>query len=218
VRLVFLGPPGAGKGTQAKAVAAHYGVPHVSSGDIFRSEIERGSRLGRRIRSYLDAGHLVPDDVTIEAIALRMDQADCARGWVLDGYPRTEAQAEALDRVLEASQKELDAVVYLDLDADRIVKRMSGRRVCPQCGRPYHLVHMPPRDDDRCDVCGATLVAREDDKPETVRQRLATYQRQTAPLVDYYDRRGLLIRVSGEGSPDEVRARLFEQLKTVEGA
>jgi adenylate kinase len=218
VRLVFLGPPGAGKGTQAKAVAARYAVPHVSSGDIFRAEIGRASPLGRKIKSYVDSGRLVPDDLTTEAVTSRLDERDCAEGWVLDGFPRTEGQARALDDALAAAKTKLDAVVYLTLDGEVIVERMSGRRVCPKCGRTYHQVHMPPRSDSRCDACGAALVQRDDDAPETVRQRLATYERQTAPLVDYYEGRGLLVRVGGEGTPDEVRERLFEQLKTVEEA
>jgi adenylate kinase len=142
----------------------------------------------------------------------------CAGGWVLDGFPRTEGQARALDEALGASKTKLDAVVYLTLDGEVIVERMGGRRVCPECGRTYHLVHMPPRSDNRCDTCGAALVHRDDDAPETVRKRLATYERQTAPLVDYYEGRGLLVRVGGEGTPDEVRERLFEQLKKVEEA
>jgi len=218
VRLVFLGPPGAGKGTQAKAVADRYAVPHVSSGDIFRAEIGRASPLGRKIKSYVDSGRLVPDELTTEAVTSCLREKDCAGGWVLDGFPRTEGQARALDEALGASKAKLDAVVYLTLDGEVIVERMVGRRVCPKCGRTYHLVHMPPRSDNRCDTCGAALVQRDDDAPETVRKRLATYERQTAPLVDYYEGRGLLVRVGGEGTPDEVRERLFEQLKTVEEA
>ena len=218
MRLVFLGPPGAGKGTQAKAVAERYAVPHVSSGDIFRAEIARVSSLGRKIKSYVDSGRLVPDGLTTEAVTSRLREKDCAGGWVLDGFPRTEGQARALDEALAAAKTKLAAVVYLTLDGEVIVERMGGRRVCPECGRTYHLVHMPPLTDNRCDTCGAALVQRDDDAPETVRRRLATYERRTAPLVDYYEGRGLLVRVGGEGTPDEVRERLFEQLKTVEEA
>ncbi len=217
MRIVFLGPPGAGKGTQAKAVAAQYDVPHVSSGDIFRAEIARASPLGRKLKSYVDSGRLVPDELTTEAVTQRLAERDCADGWVLDGFPRTESQARALDEALEKSDTKLQAVVYLALDAETIIERMAGRRVCPKCGRSYHTVHMPPCTDERCDACGAALVRREDDAPETVRQRLATYERQTAPLVGYYESRGLLLRVSGEGTPDEVRAMLFAKLETVEG-
>jgi adenylate kinase len=213
MRLVFMGPPGAGKGTQAKAVAEHYGIPHVSSGDIFRGEIERKTPLGLKIKSYLDSGTLVPDDITVGAVAGRLAQKDCADGWLLDGFPRTEGQAKALDKTLAADGKKLDGVVNLELDGEVIVRRMSGRRMCPKCGRSYHVEHIPPRREGVCDACGAKLIIRDDDRPETVRQRLKTYTEQTAPLVDYYRRQGLLVRVDGGGTPDEVRSRLFEQLE-----
>ncbi len=213
MRLVFMGPPGAGKGTQAKAVAEHYGIPHVSSGDIFRGEIERKTPLGLKIKSYLDGGTLVPDDITVGAVAGRLAQKDCADGWLLDGFPRTEGQARALDRTLAADGKKLDGVVNLELDAEEIVRRMSGRRMCPKCGHSYHVEHIPPRREGVCDACGAKLIIRDDDRPETVRQRLKTYTEQTAPLVGYYRRQGLLVRVDGDGTPDEVRSRIFEQLE-----
>ncbi|KPJ77194.1 MAG: adenylate kinase [Planctomycetes bacterium DG_20] len=216
MRLVFMGPPGAGKGTQAKAVAEQYNIPHVSSGDIFRAEIAAGSELGRQIREYLDSGALVPDETTVRAVVGRLGADDCADGWLLDGFPRTLAQAEALDGALEAGGATLDAVVYLEVDPEAIVRRMAGRRVCPKCGRSYHTQHIPPKVEGTCDACGNRLMTRDDDKPETVRQRLATYQKATAPLIGYYDRRGLLVRTDGTGTPDEVRARLFEQLKDVE--
>jgi len=218
VRLVFMGPPGAGKGTQAKAVAAHYGVPHVSSGDIFRGEIGAKTPLGLSIKSYLDSGALVPDEITVQAVAGRLEAADCAKGWLLDGFPRTLGQARALDARLASSGAALGAVVNLEVDSEVIVERMSGRRVCPKCGRSYHTQHIRPRVDGKCDACGAAIVIRDDDKPETVRQRLATYLKATAPLVDYYARQGLLARVDGSGSPDEVRARLFEQLESFVGS
>ena len=217
MRLVFMGPPGAGKGTQAKAVAAHYGVPHVSSGDIFRAEIEAKTPLGLRIRSYLDTGALVPDDITVGAVTARLARPDCARGWLLDGFPRTLGQAEALDRALAAAGQELGAVVSLEVDPEAIVGRMGGRRSCPKCGRVYHATYIRPRAEGACDACGTALVMRDDDKPETVRQRIETYRKATAPLVDYYDRKGLLVRVDGSGTPAEVRASLFEQLGTFVG-
>lgn len=218
MRLVFMGPPGAGKGTQAKAVAAHYGVTHVSSGDIFRAEIANKTPLGVQIKSYLDTGALVPDDITVKAVAGRLAAGDGAKGWLLDGFPRTEGQAKALDKALAADGKKLTAVVNLDVDPEVIVERMGGRRVCPKCGHSFHVKYIPSRVEGKCDACGADLIIRDDDRPETVRARLATYQKQTAPLVDYYSRQGLLVRVAGDGTPDEVRARLFEQLKSVEGA
>ncbi len=212
MRLVFMGPPGAGKGTQAKATAGRYGVPHVSSGDIFRAEIADETDLGKQIKGYLDAGDLVPDSMTVRAVVGRLQADDCRDGWLLDGFPRTEPQARALDEALEQGGHTLDAVVYLSVDPEIIVRRMSGRRVCPACGRSYHVEHIPPKTEGTCDACGARLVTREDDKPETVRQRLATYEEATAPLVEYYDGRGLLLRVDGSGTPEEVRQRLFEQL------
>lgn len=219
MRLVFMGPPGAGKGTQAKAVAAHYNVPHISSGDIFRGEIERKTPLGLKIKTFLDTGALVPDETTVEVVAGRLSAADCARGWLLDGFPRTVGQAKALDDALAAAGATLSGVVLLELDGEVIVDRMSGRRFCPKCGRSYHVVHIVPRVEGKCDACGADLIIRDDDKPETVRSRLATYQKQTSPLIDYYGHRGLVVRVDGSGTPDEVRARLFAQLeKQVERA
>jgi adenylate kinase len=218
VRLVFMGPPGAGKGTQAKAVAEAYGIPHVSSGDIFRAEIAAETELGKQIKGYLDSGALVPDEITVKAVVGRLGAGDCAGGWLLDGFPRTEVQARALDEALEAAGAKLNAVVNLEVDPESIVRRMAGRRVCPKCGRSYHTEHIPPKVEGICDdeACGGRLMTREDDRPETVRQRLATYQQATAPLIDYYDRRGSLIRTDGSGTPDQVRERLFEQLEEVE--
>jgi len=216
VRLVFMGPPGAGKRTQAKAVADKYGIPHISSGDIFRAEIAARTPLGQRIKGYLDTGALVPDDITVEAVVGRLAADDSTEGWLLDGFPRTQAQAEALDEALEAGGATLNAVVYLEVDAETIVRRMAGRRVCPECGRSYHTEHIPPKIEGMCDACGTRLVVRDDDRPDTVRQRLATYQQATAPLIAYYDRRGLLVRTDGNGTPDQVRERLFDQLEEVE--
>ena len=206
-----MGPPGAGKGTQAKAVAEQYAVAHVSSGDIFRGEIAHKTPLGLKIKSYLDSGGLVPDDMTVGAVAGRLEAPDCASGWLLDGFPRTIGQAEALDKALAKGGTKLSAVVNLEVDPEVIVERMSGRRVC-KCGRSYHVLYIKPRVEGKCDACGSGLVIRDDDRPETVRARLATYQKQTSPLIEYYDRKGLLLRVDGSGSPDEVRSRLFEQL------
>jgi adenylate kinase len=217
VRLIFMGPPGAGKGTQAKAVAAHYAVPHVSSGDIFRGEISAKTPLGLKLKSYLDTGALVPDDITVGAVTGRLGAADCAKGWLLDGFPRTDGQARALDQALASAGQKLSAVVNLEVDPEVIVNRMSGRRVCPKCGHSFHVEFIKPRVADVCDACGAALITREDDKPETVRARLATYVKATAPLIEYYDRQGYLVRIDGSGSPEEVRTRLFEQLKSFMG-
>jgi adenylate kinase len=209
-----MGPPGAGKGTLAAALAEEYGVPHVSSGDIFRAEIKGRTPLGRKIEKILASGALVPDEITVKAVAGRLARGDCAAGWILDGFPRTEGQARALDGALEAKNEKLDAVVYLRADAETIVRRMAGRRSCPTCGRVYHVTNLPPRTKGKCDDCGTDLVVREDDKPETLRARLKTYEQQTAPLVGYYESRGLLLEIDGAGTPEEVRARLFDTLKT----
>ncbi|MCX5685741.1 MAG: adenylate kinase [Planctomycetota bacterium] len=219
MRFVFMGPPGAGKGTQAKAVAGHYGVPHVSSGDIFRAEIGNKTPLGLKIKSFLETGALVPDEITVAAVAGRLAAKDCAQGWLLDGFPRTDGQARALDAALAKDAKKLSAVVNLEVNPETIVERMSGRRTCPnsKCGRSYHVLYIKPKADGKCDACDADLVTRKDDEPETVRQRLDTYNKQTTPLIEYYKRQGLLVRVDGSGTPDQVRARLFEQLKAVVG-
>ncbi len=218
MRLVFMGPPGAGKGTQAKSVAAACGVPHVSSGDIFRAEIQGETELGKTLKGYLDTGALVPDAITVKAVMGRLERDDCKAGWILDGFPRTRGQAEALDAALAARGETLAGVVYLTLDPEGIVQRMAGRRSCPTCGRVYHVEHLPPKTPGRCDDDGAALVVREDDKPETVRNRLATYERETAPLIGYYDDKGLLLRVDGDGTPEEVQQRLRAKLDTLETA
>lgn len=212
MRLIFMGPPGAGKGTQAKAAAERYAIPHVSSGDIFRGEIAEETELGLAIKTILAAGDLVPDEITVRAVVGRLEADDCRKGWLLDGFPRTKPQAGALDDALEEKGDHLDAVVYLAVDPEAIVRRMGGRRVCPSCGRSYHVEHIPPKTDGVCDACGAELIIRDDDKPETVRQRLATYEAATAPLIAYYDERNLLVRVDGNGPPDEVRQQLFDQV------
>jgi adenylate kinase len=217
MRLVFMGPPGAGKGTQAKGVAQDYGeysVPHISSGNIFRDEIKRQTPLGKKIKACVESGALVPDEITVQVVAGRLTAADCAKGWLLDGFPRTEGQAVALDQALAESGAKLSAVVLLELASETIVSRMGGRRFCPKCGHSYHVEFIRPRVEGKCDTDGADLIIRDDDKPETVRLRLSTYEKQTSPLINYYDGRGLLERVDGQGTPDEVRVRIFEQLDT----
>jgi len=212
MRVILLGPPGSGKGTQAKEASARLGVPHVSSGDIFRAEMGAGSPLGERLKSYVNQGQLVPDELTTEIVVARLSQPDCRQGYLLDGFPRTLAQAESLDRELARRGQRLDAVVCLELQAERIMARMAGRRVCPQCGASYHLVTLKPKVDGVCDRCGSALVQRDDDKPETVRERLEIYAGKTAPLIDYYQRQGVLRRVDGDAAPDEVRTRVFAAL------
>lgn len=212
MRVILLGPPGAGKGTQAKAVSEKLSIPHISSGDIFRGEMSSGSELGERLKTFVNAGQLVPDDLTTEIVVNRLNQDDCADGYLLDGFPRTLAQAESLDRELQKQQGGIDAVVYLDLAGEKIAARMAGRRVCPKCGASYHVETLPPKKPGICDRCGAELVQRDDDRPETVRERLQVYESSTAPLVDYYESKGVLRRVDADGSPEAVRDRVFAAL------
>lgn len=212
MRVILFGPPGAGKGTQAKEAGTRLSVPHVSSGDIFRGEMASGSQLGEKLKAFVNHGKLVPDELTTEIVVNRLGRDDCGNGYLLDGFPRTLPQAESLDRELERLEQAMDAVVYLDLAAERIMQRMAGRRVCPKCGASYHLVTLKPKADGVCDRCGAGLVQRDDDRPETVKDRLDVYARSTAPLIEYYEAKGLLKRVDADGTPEEVRSRVFAAL------
>ncbi|HEY8414917.1 MAG TPA: adenylate kinase, partial [Thermaerobacter sp.] len=191
MRWIFLGPPGAGKGTQAARLAERAGVPQISTGDMLRAAVRAGTPLGLEAKRYMDAGQLVPDDVTIAIVRERLAQDDCRRGFLLDGFPRTVPQAEGLAAALEELGVGLDGVLYFDVPDEVVVERLSGRRVCPECQATYHVRFDPPREAGRCDRCGAALVQRHDDREETVRERLAVYRRQTEPLVDYYHRAGL---------------------------
>jgi adenylate kinase len=205
VRLVFLGPPGAGKGTQARALAQEWGVPHVATGDMLRAAAAAGTPLGRQARAFMERGALVPDDVIVGLIAERLAEPDAKRGFVLDGFPRTIPQAEALDRLLAERDQGLDRVIYFDVPEDELLRRLTGRRSCPACQATYHVTANPPRRAGVCDRCGAELVQRPDDREDTVRTRLRVYADQTAPLLDYYRRRGLLVTVTGAGSIEAVR-------------
>jgi adenylate kinase len=206
VRLVFLGPPGAGKGTQARELAQEWGVPQIATGDMLREAVAAGTPLGREARRYMDQGALVPDDVIVGLIGERLAQPDAKKGFVLDGFPRTIPQAEALERLLADRGIGLDRAIYFDVPEAELVRRLTGRRLCRSCQTPYHVVSAPPRREGICDRCGGQLYQRDDDSEATVRHRLGVYQTQTAPLLDYYRRRGLLSGVSGEGSIDTVRA------------
>lgn len=208
MRVAFLGPPGAGKGTQARELAAEWGVPHIATGDMLREAVAAGTPLGREAKRHMDQGALVPDEVVIGVMGERLAQSDAARGFILDGFPRTIAQAEALERMLKDLGHGLDAVVFFDVAEAELLRRLTGRRVCPRCGATYHLSFAPPRVADRCDACGGPLSQREDDREATVRNRLQVYARQTAPLLDLYRDRGLLTRVAGEGSIETVREGL----------
>jgi adenylate kinase len=204
-RVAFLGPPGAGKGTQARDLAQEWGVLHLATGDLLREAVAAGSPLGREAKSYMDQGALVPDDVIIRMMAERLSAADAGRGFILDGFPRTIAQAEALARLLKDLGQTLDAVVYFDVSEPELLRRLTGRRVCRACGHSYHLTSNPPKRAGVCDACGGELYQRDDDAEATVRNRLDVYRRQTAPLLDYYRQRNLLAPVSGEGPLATIR-------------
>jgi adenylate kinase len=213
MRVVLLGPPGAGKGTQAERIAAKYDVPHLSTGDMLREAVAAGTEVGRRAKAIMDAGRLVPDDVMNGLVAERIARPDAARGFVLDGFPRTVAQAEALDDLLGRGDQRLDAVVELAVDDDALVDRISGRFACAQCGAGYHDRFRRPKADAVCDVCGSReFVRREDDNPETVRARLKSYHAQTAPLLPYYRDKGLLAAVDGMAEIDDVSSEVFEKI------
>ena len=186
MKIVMLGAPGAGKGTQAKMIAAKYEVPHISTGDIFRANIKNGTELGRKAKEYMDQGLLVPDELTVDLVIDRLSQEDCKKGYILDGFPRTIPQAEALDAALAKRGEKMDYAIDVDVPDENIVNRMSGRRACTGCGATYHIVHNPSGKGDICETCGEVLVLRDDDQPETVQKRLTVYHDQTQPLIDYY--------------------------------
>ncbi|PYM06364.1 MAG: adenylate kinase [Candidatus Rokuibacteriota bacterium] len=204
-RLVFLGPPGAGKGTQARALAAELGVPQVATGDMLREAVAAKTPLGLLAKRYMDSGALVPDEVVIGLIAARLAEPDARSGFILDGFPRTVPQAEGLERLLKDLGQSIDRVIVFDVGEGELLRRLTGRRVCPKCGAAFHLVFASPKADGRCDQCGSALIQREDDREETVRTRLAVYARETAPLLDHYRDRHLLSAVSGEGEIQAVR-------------
>ncbi len=204
MKIVMLGAPGAGKGTQAKMIAAKYGIPHISTGDIFRANLKAGTELGKKAKEYMDKGLLVPDSLTLELIMDRFNNDDCANGYVLDGFPRTIPQAEALTEALKAKNEELDYAIDVDVPDENIVRRMSGRRACLSCGATYHIVYNAPKAEGKCDACGADLVQRDDDKPETVLNRLSVYHAQTQPLIDYYKGFGKLKSVDGTQDMNKV--------------
>jgi adenylate kinase len=205
MNLVFLGPPGAGKGTQAKRIAHDLGYVHLSTGDMLRDAVRKGTPLGRKAKEYMDRGELVPDDLIVSLIEEAMPEEG---GVVFDGFPRTVPQAEALDRMLERKNRRVDLVILFDLPDDLVVERLSGRRTCPECGSVYHMKYNPPKRDELCDRCGTKLVQREDDREEVIRERLRVYRTQTAPLVDYYRRKGILITLDASGSIEEVYSEI----------
>ena len=208
MKIIMLGAPGAGKGTQAKMIADKYGVPHISTGDIFRANIKNGTELGMEAKKYMDQGLLVPDELTVRILLDRVAQDDCKNGYVLDGFPRTIPQAEVLDSELTKLGDHIDYAINVDVPDENIVKRMSGRRACLTCGATYHIEHVPPKKEGICDVCGSELVLRDDDKPETVKNRLNVYHEQTQPLIDFYTEKGVLKTVDRTVPMEEVFAAI----------
>ena len=208
MKIVMLGAPGAGKGTQAKMISEKYGIPHISTGDIFRANIKNGTELGMEAKKYMDQGLLVPDELTVRILLDRVAQDDCKNGYVLDGFPRTIPQAEVLDSELTKLGDHIDYAINVDVPDENIVKRMSGRRACLTCGATYHIEHVPPKKEGICDVCGSELVLRDDDKPETVKNRLNVYHEQTQPLIDFYTEKGVLKTVDGTVPMEEVFAAI----------
>ncbi len=204
MKIVMLGAPGAGKGTQAAMICEKYRIPHISTGDIFRSNIKNGTELGKKAKEYMDQGKLVPDELTIQLLLDRVAKEDCADGYVLDGFPRTIPQAQVLTEALEKTDEKVDYAVNVDVPDANIVHRMSGRRSCPKCGASYHIEYIPPKTEGICDSCGSNLIQREDDKAETVQNRLSVYHDQTQPLIDYYEKAGVLRTVDGTKDKDEV--------------
>ena len=214
MKIIMLGAPGAGKGTQAKQIADKYSIPHISTGDIFRANIKNGTELGKKAKQYMDQGALVPDELTCDLVMDRIQQDDCKNGFVLDGFPRTIPQAEALDAALGKINEKMDYAIDVHVPDENIVNRMSGRRACLNCGATYHLISIPPKVEGICDRCGSEIVLREDDKPETVQKRLKVYHEQTQPLIDYYKNQGILKSVDGTQPMDEV----FKAIVTILGA
>ena len=197
MKIIMLGAPGAGKGTQAKKIAEKYSIPHISTGDIFRANIKNGTELGMKAKTYMDQGLLVPDELVVDLVVDRVQQEDCANGYVLDGFPRTIPQAEALDNALSALGQKMDYAINVEVPDENIVNRMGGRRACVGCGATYHLVYAPTKVENVCDNCQGELILREDDKPETVQKRLNVYHEQTQPLIDYYTGKGIMMEVDG---------------------
>lgn len=214
MKIIMLGAPGAGKGTQAKKIADKYQIPHISTGDIFRANIKDGTELGKKAKAYMDQGLLVPDDLTLELIMDRFQKPDCKDGYVLDGFPRTIPQAEALTEALERKGETIDYAVNVEVPDSNIVDRMSGRRACLSCGSTYHIVYAPAKTEGICDRCGEKLVLREDDKPETVKNRLDVYHSQTQPLIDYYTKQGKMAEVDGTQDVEDV----FQAIVKILGA
>ncbi|MED4073283.1 adenylate kinase [Priestia endophytica] len=213
MNLVLMGLPGAGKGTQAEQMVEYYNIPHISTGDMFRAAIKEGTDLGVKAKQFMDKGELVPDEVTIGIVRERLAKDDCKEGFLLDGFPRTVAQAEALENILEELKRPLDYVINIDVDQDILMERLTGRRICKNCGATYHLVFNPPSQEGTCDKCGGELYQREDDNPETVSNRLAVNVKQSQPLLDFYNQKGYLRNIKG----DQEITKVFEDIRALLG-
>lgn len=213
MKIIMLGAPGAGKGTQAKLIAEKYGIPHVSTGDIFRANIKEGTQLGKEAKEYMDKGQLVPDELTVRILLDRVAKDDCSNGYVLDGFPRTIPQAEVLDEEVSKLGDKIDFAINVDVPDENIIRRMGGRRACLKCGATYHIEHIPPKKEGICDTCGSELVLRDDDKPETVKNRLDVYHKQTQPLIDYYGKKNILKTVDGTRDMNDVFADIVNLLE-----
>lgn len=212
MKIIMLGAPGAGKGTQAKKIAEKYTIPHISTGDIFRANIKNNTELGQKAKTYMDKGELVPDALVVDLIMDRFKEADCANGYVLDGFPRTIPQAEALDQALAANGEKVDFAINVEVPDENIINRMSGRRACVGCGATYHIKYNPTKVEDVCDACGEKLILRDDDKPETVKNRLSVYHDQTQPLIEYYSKKNVLAEVDGTKDMEEVFSDIVQIL------
>ncbi|WP_100486430.1 adenylate kinase [Sporolactobacillus pectinivorans] len=214
MNLILMGLPGAGKGTQAERIVDQFGFPHISTGDMFRQAIKDGTELGKKAKSFMDRGGLVPDEVTIGIVRERLGKDDCKEGFLLDGFPRTVLQAEALDAILAENNGEIDAVLYIDVNPENLLNRLTGRRVCANCGATYHLVYNPPKKEGVCDKCGGPLIQRADDRKETVHERLQVNIKQQQPLVSFYEKKHVLKKINGEQPIDEV----FQDISSILGA
>ena len=212
LRTILLGPPGAGKGTQAAKIVEKYGVPHISTGDIFRENIKKGTELGKKAQEYMNRGELVPDDLVIEIATTRLLENDCRNGFLLDGFPRTVYQAEKLDEFLAARDSKIDKVLDIAVEKDELIARLTGRRVCKACGASFHVVNIPPKKEGVCDFCGGELIQRADDNLETVTNRIDVYEAQTMPLVEYYEKAGNLVHIDGSTGLENVFADIVSAL------
>jgi adenylate kinase len=214
MNLILLGPPGAGKGTQAQKIVDRYHIPQISTGDILRGAVKEKTPLGVKAKGFMDQGKLVPDELVIGIIEQRLKAQDCKAGFILDGFPRTIAQAEALQPILSGMGKQIDHVINIEVDEEELVRRLTGRRTCKNCGAMFHVLFQPPKKEGICDRCGGPLYQREDDKEETIRTRLKEYQRQTAPLIDYYQQKNTLRSIQGMGGQDQISERIIRMLDT----